>query len=170
MTQIISFITGPAKKPLLILIAISLVFMALATAYFQVEKKGYNQGYTVAENKYLLEKEQAVNAAVNAVNEKNELNNQVSKEYWEKKLAQQPKIQTVEKRIIEYVESNSNDVCMLDDDELLILTELTNIANGNTEAADRPGIIAALSRNSNANRQTQKRTPVMEEEINYNVR
>ena len=140
MPAILSFIIGPAKKPIMII-------LALVAAYFFVKSTGYDEGYAAAELKYLTEKQTAITAAINEVNQKNQRNNQISKKYWEKQLAQKPKLQTIEKRIIEYVEKNNGDSCMLDDDELLILTELTNAANGNTKATNRPGVIATLPSN-----------------------
>ena len=145
---IISFFTGSAKKPLIIALAIIAILVALGSAYFYVKTNAYENGYKIAEHKYLLEKQQAVTEAINQVNQKNKLNNEVAITYWKNKLAQKPKLKTIEKEVIKYVQTNNDAVCMLDDNELHILTELVTIANNNdTEATNRASAAATLPPN-----------------------
>jgi uncharacterized protein (UPF0333 family) len=134
ITMILSLLTGKAKKPLLIALAIAVVLLGLMTGYFYVKQQGYENGYTVAEHQFLKEKDQAVAAAINAAKQKNKSNQQIAKAYWKNELAKQPKIQTIEKRIIEYVQAQDpNDTrCQLDDNELFILQDLVVIANAST--------------------------------------
>jgi len=131
ITMILSFLTGKAKKPLLIAVVIALVLLGLMIGYFYVKQQGYENGYTVAEHQYLKEKDQAVAAAINAVKKKNQSNQQIAAAYWKSELAKQPKIQAVGKRIIEYVQTQdpSDTQCQLDDNELLIIQDLVTIAN-----------------------------------------
>jgi hypothetical protein len=121
ITMIISLLTGKAKKPLLIALMIALVLLVLT-------------GYTVAEHQFLKEKDQAVDAAIKALKQKNQSNQQIAATYWKNELAKQPKIQTIEKRIIEYVQVQDPDDtdCQLDDNELFILQDLVAIANANS--------------------------------------
>ena len=100
----ISLFSGSAKKPLIIALAIIAVLVALGSAYFYVKNNAYENGYAIAEHKYLLEKEQAVTEAISQVNKKNKLNNEVAKTYWENKLAKKPKLKTNEKEVIKYNE------------------------------------------------------------------
>jgi hypothetical protein len=133
IAMILSLFTGSAKKPLLIAVSICVFLVALTAGYFYVKAQGYQAGYTTAEHKYLQEKELAVISAIKQVNRKNQANAEIAKAYWQSELAKKPKIQTIEKRIVEYVETNSDsDVCMLNDDELFILADLVDIANGAT--------------------------------------
>jgi flagellar biosynthesis/type III secretory pathway M-ring protein FliF/YscJ len=127
VAAVISLFSGSAKKPLIIMALITAVLIALSVAYFYVKTEAYEQGYKIAEHKYLLEKEQAVTAAINEVNQKNKLNNEVAKTYWENKLAQKPKLETIEKEVIKYVQTNNDAVCMLIYNEMFIITELFNI-------------------------------------------
>ena len=144
----ISLFSGSAKKPLIIALAIITVLVALGIAYFYVKTTAYENGYKIAEHKYLLEKKQAVNEAINQVNQKNKLNNEVAKTYWENKLAQKPKLKTIEKEVIKYVQTNNDSKCMLSDNELHIITELVTIANNNdTEATNRASTAATLPPN-----------------------
>jgi len=136
--MILSLLTGKAKKPLLIALAIALaiavVLLDLMTAYFYVKQQGYENGYTVAEQQFLKEKDQAVATAIKAVKQKNKSNQQIAETYWQNELSKKPKIQTIEKRIIEYVQAQDPDDtrCQLDDNELFILQDLVVIANTNT--------------------------------------
>jgi hypothetical protein len=138
ITMILSLLTGKAKKPLLIALVIVVVLMGLMTGYFYVKQQGYEHGFTVAEQQFLKEKDQAVAAAIKAVKQKNQSNQQIAKAYWQNELAKQPKIQTIEKRIIEYVQAQDpNDTrCQLDDNELFILQDLVAIANANTSQTE----------------------------------
>jgi Flp pilus assembly protein CpaB len=131
ITMILSLLTGKAKKPLLIALAIAVVLLGLMSAYFYVEQQGYEHGYTVAEHQFLKEKDQAVAVAIKELKQKNKSNQQIAETYWKNELAKQPKIQTIEKRIIEYVQAQDpNDThCQLDDNELFILQDLVAIAN-----------------------------------------
>jgi len=149
VAAVISLFSGSAKKLLLLALAIMVVLVALGSAYFYVKTQAYEQGYKTAEHKYLLENELAIMTAINEVNQKNKRNNEVAKTYWEKKLAQKPKRQTIEKEVIKYVQTNNNDKCMLSDNELHIITELVNIANhnGNTETTNRASPVTALPPN-----------------------
>lgn len=136
--MILSFVTGKAKKPLLIALGFAIVLLLLTSGYLYAKHKGYENGYTVAEHKFLKEKDQAVSDAINEVNQKNQTNQQIAETYWKNELAKKPKIQTVEKRIIEYVQAQDpNDTrCQLDDNELFILQDLVSIANTNTPQAN----------------------------------
>lgn len=138
ITMILSLLTGKAKKPLLIALVIAVVLMGLMTGYFYVKQQGYEHGYTVAEQQFLKKKDQAVAAAIKAVKQKNQINQQIAATYWKNELAKKPKIQTIEKRIIEYVQSQDpNDShCQLDDNELFILRDLVSIANATIPQAD----------------------------------
>jgi hypothetical protein len=134
ITMILSLLTGKAKKPLLIALVIALVLLVLTSGYFYVKQQGYEHGYTVAEHLFLKEKDQAVAAAIKAVKQKNQSNQKIAETYWKNELAKQPKIQTIEKRIIEYVQAQDPDDthCQLDDNELFILQDLVSIANATT--------------------------------------
>jgi hypothetical protein len=134
ITMILSLLTGKAKKPLLIALAIAVVLLGLMTGYFYVKQQSYENGYAIAESQFLKEKDQAVAAAIKALKQKNQSNQQIAKAYWKNELAKQPKIQTIEKRIIEYVQAQDpNDTrCHLDNNELFILQDLVAIANATT--------------------------------------
>jgi len=134
ITMILSLLTGKAKKPLLIAFAIAVVLLGLMTGYFYIKQQGYENGYTVAEQQFLKEKDQAVAAAINAVKQKNKSNQKIAATYWKNELAKKPKIQMIEKRIIEYVQAQDPDDtdCQLDDNELFILQDLVAIANATT--------------------------------------
>jgi hypothetical protein len=134
ITMILSLLTGKAKKPLLIALMIALVLLVLTSGYFYVKQQGYENGYAVAESQFLKEKDQAVAAAINAVKQKNQSNQAIAANYWKSELAKQPKIQTIEKRIIEYVQTQDLDDtdCQLNDNELFILQDLVAIANATT--------------------------------------
>jgi hypothetical protein len=132
IAMIIKLFAGSAKKPLLIALAIAIVLLGLTAGYFYAKHQGYETGYTVAEHKYLQEKERAVIEAIKGANRRNQSNNEIAKAYWQQQMDKKPKIQTIEKRIIEYVEVTNNDECLLNDDELFILRDLIDIANGAT--------------------------------------
>jgi hypothetical protein len=134
ITMILSLLTGKAKKPLLIALMIALVLLVLTSGYFYVKQQGYENGYAVAEQQFLKEKDQAVAAAIKALKQKNQSNQKIAATYWKNELAKQPKIQKIEKRIIEYVQAQDpNDTrCQLDDNELFILQDLVAIANATT--------------------------------------
>jgi hypothetical protein len=101
------------------------------TCYFYVKQQGYKHGYIVAEQQFLKKKDQAVAAAIKAVKQKNPSNQQIAETYWQNELAKKPKIQTIEKGIIEYVQAQDPDDtrCKIDDNELFILQDLVSIAN-----------------------------------------
>jgi hypothetical protein len=138
ITMILSLLTGKAKKPLLIALVMALILLGLITGYFYVKQQGYENGYTVAEQQFLKEKDQAVAAAIKAVKQKNQTNQQIAETYWKNELAKKPKIQTIEKRIIEYVQAQDphDNHCQLDDNELFILQDLVSIANATTPQAE----------------------------------
>jgi hypothetical protein len=138
ITMILSLLTGKAKKPLLIALVIALVLLVLTSGYFYVKQQGYENGYAIAESQFLKEKDQAVATAINVVKQKNKSNQQIAKAYWQNELAKKPKIQTIEKRIIEYVQAQDTDDthCQLDDNELFILQDLVAIANATTPEAE----------------------------------
>jgi len=129
--MILSLFTGKAKKPLFIALGFALALLLLTSGYFYAKQQGYENGYTVAEHKFLKEKDQAVNEAIKEIKQKNQTNQKIAESYWKNELAKKPKIQTVEKRIIEYVQAqNPNDThCQLDDNELFILQDIVSIAN-----------------------------------------
>jgi hypothetical protein len=136
--MILSLLTGKAKKPLLIALAIAIVLLGLTSGYFYVKQQGYEHGYMVAEQQFLKEKDQAVAAAIKALKQKNKSNQKIAATYWKNELAKQLKIQTIEKRIIEYVQAQDphDTDCQLDDNELFILQDLVSIANATTPQAD----------------------------------
>lgn len=129
IATIISLFTGSAKKPLFIALACALLLLALTGGYFYARHQGYQSGYTVAEHQFLKEKDEAVALAIKTIKRKNQSNQEIATLYWKNELAKKPKIQTIEKRIVEYVEVNNSDVCQLDDDELLILQDLISTVN-----------------------------------------
>jgi hypothetical protein len=131
ITMILSLLTGKAKKPLLIALAIAIALLVLTSGYFYVKQQGYEHGYAFAESQFLKEKDQAVTEAIKALKQKNKSNQLIAEAYWQNELAKQPKIQTIEKRIIEYAQAQYPDDtrCQLDDNELFILQDLVSIAN-----------------------------------------
>ncbi|WP_028865282.1 hypothetical protein [Psychromonas aquimarina] len=138
VTMLLNLLTGKAQKPLLIALAVVVVLLTLTAGYFYAKQQGYKDGYIVAEHQYLKEKDQAVATAIKEVKQKNQRNQQIAEAYWKNELAKKPKIQTIEKRIIEYVQTQDPDDthCQLDDNELFILQKLVSVANTNISQTD----------------------------------
>ncbi|WP_028865291.1 hypothetical protein [Psychromonas aquimarina] len=138
IAMLLNLFTGKAKKPLLIALAVVVVLLTLTAGYFYAKQLGYENGYSAAEHQFLKEKDQAVADAVKAIKDKNQRNQQIAETYWKNELAKKPKIQTIEKRIIEYVQAQDPDDthCQLDDNELFILQDLVSITNTNTAEND----------------------------------
>lgn len=152
----LNLFTGNAKKPLLITLGLTVFILFLTGAYFYAKQQGYDNGYIVAEHHYLQAQQQAVASAIKQTNQVNARNTEIANSYWQKELAKKPKIQTIEKRIVEYVETTrDSDTCQLDDGELFILQDLVSIANGDATAATRhrPGTTSNLPRDNATQRE-----------------
>lgn len=105
-------------------------------AYFSGKSEGYDNGFTKAKADCLQQQHQAVARAIEQTNRINEENAQIAAAAYQQELAKKPKIQTIEKRIIQYATNHSPGHCDLDDSELHILADLTRTINGSTETAD----------------------------------
>lgn len=93
----------------------------------------YNIGKAQAELECTQNKLASAARLISEANQINAENEKIADEYWKDKLAKQPKILEIETRIVEYVETDKNSDCRIDDVELHILTDLVNLANGNAE-------------------------------------
>ena len=152
----LNLFTGNAKKPLLIALALTVFALLLTGGYLYAKQQGYDNGYVVAEHYYLQAQQQAVANAIKQTNQDNVRNTEIANRYWQKELAKKPKIQTIEKRIVEYVETTrDSDTCQLDDGELFILQDLVSIANGDATAATRhrPGTTSNLPRDNTTHKE-----------------
>lgn len=102
----------------------------------------YNQGYKSGENNQIIicnEKVNNINSAYELAKQKalqdekkarqQAVNN--AKEYWQKNAEQKMVTQTIEKEVIKYVkaESNSDDVCVLNDDFVRVWNTAAKGAN-----------------------------------------
>lgn len=137
IAMILKLFAGSAKKPLLIALITGVVLMLLTAGYFSIKSQAYQAGYRTAEHQFLQEKERAVIEAIKGANRRNQSNNEIARAYWQQQMDKKPKIQALEKRIIEYVEVTNNDECLLNDDELFILGDLVDIANGATTSQSK---------------------------------
>jgi len=133
MTLLFQLIT---KNPLAMAIIAGLMIAIPTGTYFYGKSEGYDNGFNKAENNCLQAKQQAVARAIEETNRINQENAEISQAYWEQKLQDQPKIQAIEERIIEYVEVTRPGHCDLDDGELHILTDLTDLVNGSAKTAN----------------------------------
>ncbi|WP_373020698.1 hypothetical protein [Thiomicrorhabdus sp.] len=106
-------------------LAVIAVTIALTYIGFKLVELGRSQ----AELECQIEKTEAVARAISQTNQINQENAQIAEDYWKEITEQKPKIQTIEKRIIEYVKSNDTGRCDLDDGELHILTDIVDIVN-----------------------------------------
>lgn len=122
--------------------------------FLYVKNLGFKDGVSVTTSKYEKALTKAVDEAVQKADKKNEANKSIAQAYWENELAKKPKIETIEKRIIEYVEiqiASDADECLLDDGELFILQDLVTIANSTTKDTDRYGTNATVQQDSPTN-------------------
>ena len=100
--------------------------------------KVYDIGYENAKGKCVSEKLQSVTRAIEQTQKINAENKEIADEYWQQKLAEKPKIKYIEKRILKYVQANNSDTCNLDNDELHIINDLIDLANGKTNNRPKP--------------------------------
>lgn len=110
-----------------------ILVLVIGLAYLSGKSEGYNNGFNQAKNKSLTAQQQAVARAIKQTNQINQQNAEIAKAYWQEQIQIKPKIQTIEKRIIKYVKTAKPGVCDIDDGELHILTDLTNLVNGTTK-------------------------------------
>jgi len=101
----------------------------LILGYFYALYEGHKNGINEAKLACLEQQKTAVARAIEQTNIVNQENAQIAAAHYEQQLQQKPKIRTIEKRIIEYVENTQPGHCDIDDRELQILTDLTNLAN-----------------------------------------
>lgn len=151
---------------------IILMLMALF-AYQDAKQQGFDEGFEAASTAALKSKDKAVARAIKETNQVNQENAQFAQEHWANELAKKPKIQTIEKRIIEYVATTDPNHCPLDDSELHILQELTSIANrsaGDPTEADRPIPATTLPKATDPNRKRQTAPPAVEKSRHTAVR
>ena len=106
-----------------------IVVAVIATVGFGI--KIYYIGYENAQAECAKDKLQSVTRAIKQTQKINAENQEIVQEYWQQKLAEKPKIKYIEKRILKYVQDNNNDTCNLDNDQLHIINDLIDIANGN---------------------------------------
>lgn len=110
--------------------------LAVTFTYITAKSEGFENGFNQAQNDNLTAQHQAVARAIEQTNLMNEQDAKISEAYWQDQQQSKPKIQTIEKRIIQYVETTKPGLCDLDDGELHILTDLTDIVNGKPKSAD----------------------------------
>lgn len=106
--------------------------LALAYIGFKLVELGRQQAQLACE----IEKSEAVARAIEQTNQINEQNAAIAEAYWQEQAVKAPKIRTIEKRIVEYVESTDTGRCDIDDRELHILTDLVDVVNHGTKAKD----------------------------------
>lgn len=106
--------------------------LALTYIGFKLVELGRHQAQLSCE----INKSEAVARAIEQTNKINEENAQIAEDYWRGVTEQKPKIQTIEKRIVEYVKTNDTGRCDIDDGELHILTDLVDIVNHTTKTKD----------------------------------
>jgi hypothetical protein len=170
--KIITWLVGLLGGTVLKKISSVIVIAMIASTYFYVTNEAYNKGVTVTTSKYEKAQAEAVNKALLRADKKNEASKSISQAYWENELAKKPKIKTIEKRIVEYVEvqsANDPDECLLDDSELFIIQDLVSIANS-TKNKDRYGVNTTLQRDSSTDKEKQVSTLVMEKTANTFLR
>ena len=119
-----------------------IVVIAIGLAYLSGKSEGYKNGFNQAKNDSLTAQQQAVARAIEQTNQINQQNDQIAQAYWQEQIQTKPKIQTIEKRIIQYVETAKPGVCDIDDGELHILTDLTNLVNGTATNKNWPGLVS----------------------------
>lgn len=110
------------------------LFLLIGTGYTHI--KIYQMGKTTEALACHKEKMAAAARAIEEFNRTTKQNNEISEAYWQEQMSLKPKIETVEKRIIEYVETSNPTDCSFTPDELLILTDLVNITNGSAQTTD----------------------------------
>ncbi len=115
--------------------SIAIIALLIGTIYgsYTLYQTGYKNGHNAALLAAKTEKIKAISRAIQQANKINEQNEKIAQDYWQAKLAVQPKIKTIEKRIIKYVQTIKPGHCDIDDDELRILNDLIDTANGNPE-------------------------------------
>lgn len=121
-----------ALKGKITIVAILVALSGLIYSHIKL----YQMGKTTESLECQKEKMAATARAIEEINQINQQNAAISEAYWQQQLAAKPKIQTVEKRIIEYVETTRPGDCRLDDNELRILNDLVDIANGTPETTN----------------------------------
>lgn len=110
--------------------------LTITFAYITGKSEGDTNGFNRAQNSNLQAQQEAVARAIAQTNLMNEQDAKISEDYWQNQQQSKPKIQTVEKRIIQYVKTTQPGLCDLDDGELRILSDLTDIVNGKPESPD----------------------------------
>jgi len=108
----------------------ALAIIAALSGLLYSHIKLYQMGKTHESLECTKEKMAAATRAIEELNQINLINTEISEAYWQNQVAQKPKIQTVEKRIVEYVETIRPGDCDINDDELRIINNLIDIANG----------------------------------------
>ena len=117
-------------------------YIAAATAMLAAFYFTYSQGYKSGENNQVIICNEKVNninnayelAKQNAMQDAKKARQQAvnsAKEYWQKNAEQKIVTQTIEKEVIKYVkaESNSDDVCVLNDDFVRVWNAAAKGAN-----------------------------------------
>ncbi len=133
LISLLSFFKGATGKFFLIVVTIGL----LVSAYNKIITRAYERGFSVAQAEFSLAQQKAIGLAIKATEQKNKASQLTAQAYWQSELAKKPKIQIIEKRIVEYAQAqneDNHDTCQLDNDELLIIQDLIVIANANTPA------------------------------------
>lgn len=110
--------------------------LTITFAYITGKSEGDTNGFNRAQNNNLQAQQKAVARAIEQTNLMNDQNAKISEAYWQDQQQSKPKIKTIEKRIIKYVETSKPGLCDLDDGELLILSDLTDIVNGEPKSTD----------------------------------
>ena len=129
------------------------VIVMVASGCVYMTNKAYNNGVTVTALKYEKAQSEAIEIAMSEAKAKNKANQTIAQAYWENELSKKPKIKTIEKRIIEYVEiqiASDSDECLLDDGELFIIQDLVSIANS-AKDTDRYGANATVQQDKPTN-------------------
>ncbi|MBN2606726.1 MAG: hypothetical protein JXR47_05260 [Thiotrichales bacterium] len=110
--------------------------IAVVSSLTYIGFKLVDLGRIQAELECQVEKTEAVARAITQTNEINQENAKIAEAYWQEQAVKAPKIRTIEKRIVEYVESTDTRRCDIDDRELHILTDLVDVVNHGTKAKD----------------------------------
>ncbi|MBD3611109.1 MAG: hypothetical protein HUJ13_01570, partial [Hydrogenovibrio crunogenus] len=84
----------------------ALIFVcAIAFTYITAKAEGYKNGFNQAQNDALTKEQQAVARAIEQTNAINRQDAEIAQAYWQQQSESQPKIQTVEKKVIQYVKT-----------------------------------------------------------------
>lgn len=115
----------------------ALIFVcAIAFTYITAKEEGYQNGFNQAQNEALKKEQQAITRAIEQTNAINKQNSEIEKAYWQQQAQSKPKLQTIEKEVIRYVKTITPGQCDIDDGELHILTDLSQLVNGTTKSKD----------------------------------